>query len=176
MKKTFVLIAVFALAVSVFVSCEKSDESSSNSITITGTFTVGDKTYENPTFDLGDPTAHIGYIQIQVPLKSNRIYVGPKEPFDVGNGIFLNYEYYINGDAPGTYESDAYVSVYIPNGKSGIWLYSSDLTSTVTKVEAVGGYIEGYYEGTFYPDKKTVEGYTVAGKFKVKRVEYQTPQ
>ncbi len=177
MKKLITLFTVFVLVGITVVSCEKDDsESASNSIKITGTFTVGDKTYENPTFDLGDPTAHIGYIQIQEPLKSNRIYVGPKEPFDVGNGIFLNYESYINGDAPGTYESDAYVSVYIPNGKSGIWLYSSDLTSTITKVDEVGGYIEGYYEGTFYQESKLTGSYTVKGKFKVLRIEYPVLQ
>jgi hypothetical protein len=177
MKKLITLIAAFVLVGTSIVSCEKDDsESASNSITIKGTFTAGDKTYENPTFNLGDPSDHIGFIQTNIPVKANRIYVGPKEPFDVGDGNFLNYESYINGDAPGTYESDAYVSVYIPNGKSGIWLYSSNLTSTVTKVDEVGEYIEGYYEGTFYQETKSAGSYTVKGKFKVLRIEYPVLQ
>lgn len=177
MKKLLTLIAIFAIVGATLVSCEKEDEESlSNYIKITGEFTVGEKTYTNPTFDLGEPDLHIAYLSPMFQ-KTNMIKVEPFEAFDLGNNIILDYDYYIYGEAVGEFESNANIAIYIPEKVSyGFWIYCSDLTTKITKVGEVGGYIEGEYEGTFYPDKKSVEGYPVKGKFKVKRIADEQPQ
>lgn len=176
MKKLLTLIAMFTLVGATFVSCEKDDEESlSNYIKITGEFTVGDKTYTNPTFDLGEPDLHTAYLSPMFE-KTNMIKVEPIEEFDLGNNIMLDYDYYIYGETLGEQESSAYISIYLPREKAdGFWIYSNDIFTKITKVDEVGGYIEGEYEGTFYPETKDVEGYPVKGKFKVKRIEYQGP-
>ncbi len=164
-----------------FLCCKKDDNSTAtNSITITGTFTIGDKTYTNPTFDIGDPNLHKGIIrpnyQVQKYPTSNMIYIEPVDIYDLGNNIALNYYYSIYSDAVGAdISSSAYIGVYLNSEKGeGVWLYCDNLLTTVTKVGEVDDYIEGTYEGLFTesPAKKDVVEYPVAGKFKVKRYEF----
>ncbi|HSA04809.1 MAG TPA: hypothetical protein P5145_04365, partial [Tenuifilaceae bacterium] len=171
------LIAMFAIVGATFLSCQKDDEESlSNYIKITGEFSVGDKIYTNPTFDLGEPDLHKGYLSPMVSKTGNMIKVMLVDNFELGNDIVLYYEYYIYGETVGEFESSAYVGIYLTTkGEYGTHLYCDDLTTKITKVGAVGGYIEGEYEGTFYQDKKAVEGYPIKGKFKVKRIADEQP-
>ena len=60
MKKLHSLVVMFALVGTTFVSCEKDDEAAANSMTIIGTFQVGENQYTNPTFNLGNPDDHEG--------------------------------------------------------------------------------------------------------------------
>jgi len=182
MKKLFSVMLALAIFSAIFISCSKDDEnaSPSNSITITGEFIIGEKTYTNPTFDLGEPELHEGYVRpnyqnLKVPVP-NMIEIEPFDQFDLGNNTVLDYGYSIYSDAPGTdLPSSAHIEVYLNVAKeSGIWLYCDNLLTTVTKVGDVGGYIEGTYEGTFYPSVKSEVSYPVKGKFKVKRIEYIT--
>lgn len=178
MKKLLSALLVLTMISTIFISCSKDDEntSPSNSISITGTFTVGDKTYTNPTFDLGDPSEHEGYIMpnYQKIPAPNQIKIQAAEDFDLGNNILLDYYCYINTNTPGEASASAYIEVYMNVAKEGLWIYCDNVTATVTKVGDVGGYIEGTYVGTFYPDKKIEVSYPVKGTFKVKRIEYIT--
>lgn len=174
MKKLFTLIAMFALVGATFVSCEKDDESASNTITITGTFEVGDKTYTNPTFDLGSPEDHIAWTQATTPMKNgsaNMIKVYLKdEIINIGGVYNLYYRLRIYNDQPGAADGDINVEIFTDEEKSSVYFGSDEFLVNVTSIGEVGGYIEGTYEGTLYCMNKSVEGFPVKGKFKVKRV------
>jgi len=172
MKK--LLSAIFALALIGIVlnSCKKDDETIlDNSITIEGTFTIGEKTFTNPTFNLGEPNLHIGYIRSGFNKSGNIIIAEPFDEFELGDGIMMNYTYYIYNDTVGESESDVNISVYLPVKSGGLFIHSGSLVTKITHVGDVGGYIEGHYEGLFYPNVKKEESYFVKGKFKVKRIE-----
>ncbi len=184
MKKLLTSIFAIALIGLVFNSCKKDDETVlDNSITIEGTFTIGDKTFTNPTFDLGKADEHEGYVRPNYQdLKSvvpNMIKIQPiEEGIDVENDFWLEYDYYVYSDSPGTdIESEAYLSIYQPiavkSSGDGLWLYCGNLKTTITKVGEVGDYIEGTLEGTFSLSKKAETTYPVKGKFKVKRIAYE---
>lgn len=173
MKKLFTLIAVFALVGTSFISCEKDDESASNTITITGTFGVGDKTYTNPTFDLGSPEDHIAWIQA-TPMKNgsaNMIKVYLKdEIINIGGEYNLYYRLRIYNDQPGEADGEINVEIFTYEEKSSVYFGSDEFSVNLTSIGEVGGYIEGTYEGVLYMMSKDVEGFPVKGKFKVKRV------
>lgn len=176
MKKLLTFITVITLLGVTFVSCEKDSEvSSENFIRITGEFTVGDSTFTSPIFNLGDPTLHVGYLSPMVSKEGNMIKIEPDSALVVDNDIMLDYDYYIYGSTTGEFASSAYIAIYVPVKTSGFWIYSDDFTTTVTKVGNIGEYIEGYYEGTFFLDKKAEVSYPVKGKFKVERIDVPQP-
>lgn len=172
---------VLTMISAIFISCSKDDEntSPSNSITIQGEFTIGTKTFTNPTFDLGSPadlTAYLGYNT--KTTEYNTIYI-ENEDIDLGNNIFMDYDIDIYSATTGSdFSMYVYVAIYenIP-AKSGLYIYSYDAKATVTKVGDVGGYIEGTFEGDFYYDKKIIEvaPFHLKGTFKVKRINEPVP-
>ena len=170
MNKLPVLIVLLVLAGATFVSCKKDDASASNSVTISGSFDVGEKTFNNPTFDLGSPNDHIGYFTPMIGKTENMIVVEPSSQLELGNNIVLDYELDIYRVTPGEVASYARLAVFLPEKNSGLWIYCNNVAVTLTKVGAVGDYIEGKYEGTFLLDKKE-EIHFVKGYFKVKHVE-----
>lgn len=170
MKKLLTLIAAFVLLSITLVSCQKDDESASNSVTISGSFDVGDKTFNNPTFDLGSPNDHIGYFSPMIGKSENMIVVEPADYIELGNNIVLDYELYIYRTTPGDATSYANLAVFLPTKNGGLWLYCNNVAATLTKVGEVGDYIEGKYEGTFSLDKKEDITHFVKGTFKVKHV------
>ena len=178
MKKLFTLIAVFALVSVSFISCEKDDEeSASNTLTITGTFHVGDKTYTNPTFNLGNPDNHNAWVQN--PLKADvtciRAYL-KNEIMDIGGGYTLYYVLriydYQEGETGG--ELDFAIS---STDQSSVYFSSNEFSVNVTSIGEIGGYIEGTYEGVLYQTvAKSAGGLPVKGNFKVKRVPVPEPE
>lgn len=182
MRKLFTLVFAITIVGLIFNSCKKDDETVlDNSITIEGTFTVGDKTYTNPTFDLGASTDHKGFRYPMYVKSIEPTYMIKIEPledvFDLGEGMLLEYDYYIYSDAVGVKtNSEVEFGVFDPLKQVGFWLYSNNVTTTVTTVDAVGGYIEGTFEGTFYVERKVETTYPVKGKFKVKRTADEIPQ
>lgn len=177
MKKLLALIAAFLFVGITLVSCDKDEsESASNSITIVGSILVGDKTYENPTFDLGNSDDNIGWFQTNYKKSDSIIVIGAVSEIDLGDNIALYYDYTIYGDTPGDFQSFAHIAIYLNESKSSFSIFCDNLTTTLTKVGDVGGYIEGFYEGSFQPEAKTSESYAVKGNFRVKRVKYLGPQ
>ncbi|HSA05184.1 MAG TPA: hypothetical protein P5145_06310 [Tenuifilaceae bacterium] len=180
MKKLFTLITVLALVSATFVSCEKDDsEPASNSITITGTFNVGEKEFTNPTFNLGSAEDHEGFLTSYDVLKAaNGIKIYAPMDIDLGNNLNLYYEMEIYTAQTGTANMFCNVGIYeqgTVNKVGGFYLSCSQGSVTVSKIGEVGGYIEGTYEGDFYEgDKGEVAPYHVKGKFKVKRVDEPT--
>lgn len=180
MKKFFAVAVAFFFVSTHFIGCKKdnNDAPGSNSITITGTFTVGETTFNNATFFLGDPNAHEGYVRpnYQIVRKDvlNMIEIVPVNNIDLGNNIFLSYEYYIFTDTPGSVQSELYIKVLEGDVKGNFMIACYNAPVKITKVDEVGGYIEGTFEGTFHIDKKSVDSYPVKGRFKVKRIEYIT--
>jgi len=173
MKKLVSAIAVLAVVSALFISCEKDEESLSNSVTIEGTFTIGEKTYTNPTFNLGEPEAHVGYlVNYGIAKEYNGIYIGHEENVDLGDNVELEYYFQIYSAQVGesTMYSEFEIYLNLPVKESGLYIYSGNASVNVTKIDEVGGYIEGTYEGDFYYDKKGSEApFYLKGKFKVKR-------
>ena len=176
MKRLLTAIFVLALIGVSINSCKKDEVTASvNSVTITGTFTVGDKTYTNPTFDLGIPEQQFGYTYASLkPPVDNTIWIGTMDSdIDLGNNVFLNYYFDIYSATPGiAIEMYCYLTVYLDADvlNSHLYLWSNTALATVTKVDEVGGYIEGTYEGDFGLDKKGDAPYHLKGNFKVKRI------
>ncbi len=175
MKKLFPLIVVFALVGATFVSCEKDDEeSTSNAITITGTFNVGEKAFNNPTFNLGNPDGFEGFLTSYDVKEANGIKIYAPIDIDLGNNIYMYFEMEIYTAQPST--TTMFTNVFIHEGLitkkiNGFSLSCSQGSVTINKVGAVGEYIEGTYEGDFYETlKKDIPPYHVSGKFKVKCV------
>ena len=160
MKRLLTAIFVLALIGVSINSCKKDEATASgNSVTITGTFTVGDKTFTDPTFDLGTPEQHYGYTYYNTkPPVATAIQIGSGEnDIDLGENVFLYYYMDIYSAAPGTaIETYSYFEVYLdtPAKSTSLSIYSYDALATVTKVDEIGGYIEGTYEGDYYYDKK----------------------
>ncbi|HOZ15888.1 MAG TPA: hypothetical protein PLH91_10890 [Tenuifilaceae bacterium] len=182
MKKLFTLIAVFALASATFVSCEKDDEESiTNSITIAGTVYVGAQQLTSPTFNLGNPENHEGFLAtFYNKAEPNAIIIEPVDLISIGNNLYLYYEMQIYSASIGQTTMYCNVSIYEgqPGRKvSGFYVSADDITVNLTKVGAVGEYIEGTYNGTFYiPVKSVPDSYQINGKFKVKRIAEPVPQ
>lgn len=173
MKKLFTLIAVFVLVSATFVSCEKDDdESASNTITITGTFEVGDKTYTNPTFDLGSPENNNAWVRND--LSVIRAFL-KDEIMVIGGGYSLYYVLRIYDEQLGMGEGEIDFAISSAD-QSSIYFTSNEFSVNVTSIGEVGGYIEGTYEGVLYPPTaKNADGFPVKGKFKVKRVPEPEP-
>lgn len=174
MKKLILfLLALVTISVS-FVSCEKEDEKLTgvNVVSFTGELIIGDKTYTNPTFDLGDPKEHIAYLRPQYN-KNSMVNFIKMEPWDIiylPENLVFNYNFNINTDKVGVAESDGYIRISIDDSDEEIWL-DGEFTTTITKMEEIDGYIEGTYTGTFYSyNKKEGNPITVEGAFKVKRI------
>lgn len=179
MKKLVSFIAVLAVASTLFVSCQKDDESPDNVVTIQGELTLGDKTYTNPTFNLGSPTNHVGYLTNYYPAKDyNGIYIESNDNIDLGNNVKMEYGLQIYTSQPGASTMYAWFEFYLdtPAKQSYYYIYSYEANVTITKVGDVGDYIEGTFEGDFwYGDKKGGDApFYLKGKFKVKRVN--TPE
>lgn len=181
MKKLLTLIAAFALVGVTFVSCEKDDEeSASNSITITGNVVIGEKEFTNPTFNLGNPDEHQGYTVTFVKKNvANGIIIEPVELISIGNNLLLGYQMEIYSAEVGQTTMYCNVSIYdgTPLNKTyGFAASASQVTVNITKVGAVGEYIEGTYEGEFgEPTKTEIPTYQIKGKFKVKRIAQPVP-
>ncbi|HSA05185.1 MAG TPA: hypothetical protein P5145_06315 [Tenuifilaceae bacterium] len=182
MKKLLTLFAVFALVGITFVACEKDDEeSASNSITITGTFNVGEKEFTNPTFNLGEPDEHQGYTVTFIEKNVyNGIIIEPTDLISLGNNLYLYYKMEIYTAQPGTTTMYCNVSIYegFIDKKfiADFYVVSQDANVTINKVGALGEYIEGTYEGDFYvPTKAELPPYQIKGKFKVKRIAQPVP-
>ncbi len=178
MKKLLSLFFVLAVVGTTFVSCDKDDDETpvTNSVTITGTFTVGDKTYTSPTFDLGSPENHKGYIEEMITKGEKR--VSPlvisqvDDSISLGEGYSIRYKFFINSIVVGQTNGYARIVVY-DKAENEAYLTSSECAFNITAIGNVGEYIEGTYEGTFAelePLKGSVT-YPVKGIFKVKRVE-----
>jgi len=166
--------ALFALALVglVFNSCKKDDETASeNSITIEGTFSIGDKTFTNPTFDLGSPVNHYGHLVNLGKLNSSHaIQIRDEEPIDIDNNIELQYYLFFYGAQEGSFSGEGKIEIYIDATKQSYVILSANLINVkVIKVEEVGGYIQGTYEGTFY-NQNSEDSYPVKGVFKVMHV------
>lgn len=162
-----------------FIGCKKdvNDSYGENYITITGSFTVGEKNFKNTTFYLGDPSYHEGYIRPRIlnakHVVENMIVIEPVDNVTIGTDVFINYEYYIYRDTPGSVESELYINIFDSSEIGNFSISSYNVPTKITKVDEVDGYIEGSFEGTFGIDKKTGT-YPVKGKFKVKRIDYIT--
>jgi len=175
MKKLFAVMLALTMISTIFISCSKDENNSpSNSITIQGEFTIGTKTFTNPTFDLGSSADLTAYLANYSKSTYNTIVIS-SDGIDLGNNFLMDYDIQIYSVIPGTDISMyAYVAIYenIP-AKSGLYIYSYDAKAKVTKVGDVGGYIEGTFEGDFYYDKKipTPAPFHLKGTFKVKRIE-----
>lgn len=177
MKNLLTLIAVFALASSMLVSCEEDEDAVANSITIDGTIQVGVTQYNNPTFNLGSPDKHEGYLVSFIDKKiANGIIVKPITNISLGDYLYANYEMQIHTAQLGT--TTMYCNISLFKGfidkkvVADFYVVSQDADVTVTKVGAVGDYIEGTYEGDFYePTKKEIPPFHIKGNFKVKRIE-----
>ena len=171
MKKLFTTIIVLTLIGASFYSCKKDDASISNSLTITGTFTIGDKVYTNPTFNLGGPEQHMGYLNTANKASANSIHVEPWDIVELGNNVFLNYnfEIYTAVSGPEAVEMFTNLNIYLGGAKSSsLFLYSNNATAIVSKVGAVDDYIEFTFEGDFYEVIKKTVLYHINGTFKVK--------
>lgn len=170
MKKFFALIAVFALVVATFVSCEKDNEESlPNYITINGDIVVSETlTYSNPTFDLGSPDDHFG--RYESSLSSDKsILIGFKNGnSDIGDGYLLEYYVRLFPDQKSASLGQISIEIY-KEGESGIGFGSQEINANIISIGEVGGYIEGTYQGIIYPKKG--DGYTVKGKFKVRHTD-----
>ncbi len=182
MKKLFTLIAMFALVGATFVSCEKDDEESiTNSITIAGTVYVGAQELTSPTFNLGNSDIHEGFLAtFYNKAEPNAIIIEPADLISLGNNLYLYYEMQIYSASVG--QTTMYCTVSIYEGQPGrkvsdFYVSADDITVNLTKVGAVGDYIEGTYNGTFYiPVKSVPDSYQINGKFKVKRIAEPVPQ
>lgn len=173
MKKFILNLFTLSMILVSFISCEKENEMTGvNVISFTGEFVIGNKTYTNPTFDLGDPKEHIAYLLPQYSEKNSSSYFIKMEPWNIiylPNDIKFNYNFNIYTDKIGTAESDGYINIFsINNEDEEIWLNGS-FTTTITKIEDIDGYIEGTYTGSFYPSNKKENPITIDGIFKVKR-------
>ncbi|HSA05186.1 MAG TPA: hypothetical protein P5145_06320, partial [Tenuifilaceae bacterium] len=62
-----------------------------------------------------------------------------------------------------------YIRISIDDSEEEIWL-SGSFTTTITKIEDIGGYIEGTYTGSFFISNKKEDPIIVDGIFKVKRI------
>lgn len=177
MKKLFTLIAVFTLVSATFISCEKDyDASATNSITITGTFQVGDKTYNSPTFDLGNPDNHNAWVRNPIKVDPSVIRAFFKdEIMNIGDGYSLYYVLRIYDDQLGMGEGEIDFAISYMDQNS-VYFVSSEFSVNVTSIGEIGGYIEGTYEGVLYPTAKDAGGFPVKGKFKVKRVPVPEPE
>jgi len=179
MKKLLTLIAMFALVGTTFVACEKDDESASNTITITGTVNVGQKELIDPSFNLGDPENHVGFLTTFDKAEANAMIIEPADFISLGDNLYLDYEMEIRSAEVGQTTMYCNVSIYegIPYDKSyNFYVYSSEVAVNITKVGDVGEYIEGTYEGEFgVPTKTEIPTYQIKGKFKVKRIVPERP-
>ncbi len=181
MKKLVTTIFAIALIGLVFNSCKKDDETVlDNSITIEGTFTIGDKTFTNPTFDFGTPEQNQGYLVNYIQKSEPEGYVkisSGEEDIDLGDGIYLDYDLKAYIIAAGE-TSDTWIEFTFYNEQDDyLSFYSTTFTTKITKIDEVGGYIEGTYEGVVSNSlvAKGVEAdYPVKGKFKVKRIAINT--
>jgi len=179
MKKLFLFFLSLTTIFVSFTACEKEDGKLTgvNVVSFTGDLVIGNKTYTNPTFDLGDPNEHIAYTRPQYN-KNSVVNIIKMEPWDIiylPDNLVFNYNFDINTDEVGVAESDGYIEISIDDSEEGIWLYG-EFTTTITKIEEIGGYIEGTYTGTFYPSiKKKENPIAVEGVFKVKRISNPAP-
>jgi hypothetical protein len=171
---------VVTLVSATFVSCEKDDETSvSNSITIAGTVDVGDQQLTDPTFNLGNPEDHEGYLTSYSKGAADLIIISPVELVSLGNNLYLYYEMHIYSTEVG--ETTMYCEVSIYDGLQGkkvsyFNVSADDIAVNISKVGDVGGYIEGTYEGVFsIPTKVDIPTYQINGKFKVKRIAAPEP-
>lgn len=176
MKKIILALAVLVSACAAIVSCSKDDEIlPDNSITITGTFTVGDKTYTNPTFDLGGADEHEAYLATFQKNKQeyNTVVINNVNEIMLGSNNFVTYNLQIYSAVPASnVNMYAHIGVY-PVGiakVSYLSIYGDNAKAKITKIGEVGGYIYGSYEGEFVIPGKTAGTYYVKGKFKVKRI------
>ncbi len=175
MKKLIYLTAFAALLITVIQSCKKDNEQEglTNYVKIEGTFTVGEKTYVNPTFDLGNPEDHEAELYSEINKSAyDGITIIPAQEFDLGNYNFLMYYIDINSAEVGSAQMYYNIRISSTYEKAGLFISSDAVAVNITKIGEVGGYIEGTFEGDlYYAVKKQETPFHVTGKFKVKRYE-----
>jgi hypothetical protein len=176
MNKFIKVVYLFTLTGLSLVSCSKDEnEPAFNTLDIQGEFTVGTKTFTNPSFNLGSPDSLYAYVANYGKGSEYNTIVLANEDIDLGNNFTLDCEVEVYTNEPGTDLSmNARVSIYENSSKgSDFTVFSEGAKATVTKVGEVGGYIEGTFEGDFYyPVKGNNDGpLQIKGKFKVKRVD-----
>lgn len=173
MKRRLTGIFAFALIGIIFNSCKKDNENTNtyHSITLNGEFTVGDKSFVNPTFNLSLSKDFEGFLRSVDETPDYEAISITKSDIDLGDNIFLHYDIDIEsantGNQINTY---AYIFIKKLGEESGLNFICYDAKSTVTKIGSVGGYIEGTYGGDilFQGINETLP---FSGKFRVKRIE-----
>jgi len=180
MKKLYTAMLALTMVSAIFISCSKDDETpTSNSITILGEFTIGDKTFTDHTFDLGSSSELEGYLTtINAKNSVNNAIRIENEGIDIGNNILFNFDLEVYSASVGdniSMYADVQVYQNIPlKQTTSLYIYSNNATANITKVGDVGGYIEGTFEGDFNYSGKVVAPFYLKGKFKVKRVPEPT--
>lgn len=172
--KIFMLIALFSASI---YSCKKDDttDTPSNSITIEGSFTLGDQTFTNPTFDLGTPEENVGLMITPTKQIMEGIRISPlNDSIDLGNDVLAYYTFYFPTTELGHTALNGFFEVYTKDELNYFYIYAESAVANITKIDEVGGYIEGTYEGLFYLDKKSIDSWYLKGHFKVKRAELTT--
>ncbi len=134
MKRLLTAIFTLALIGFIFSSCKKDETTPlSNSVTIQGEFTIGDKTFTNPTFDLGEPQKFVGYFRNFIKSKEfNGFNFFPTDNIDLGNNVSLSFDNEIYSVVVGPATMFIELHFYF-NGNSSFSLYSETATATVTK-------------------------------------------
>ncbi len=174
MKKIITLFSLIGLLCIGFVSCKKdSEEVATNYVKIEGTFTIGEKEYISPTFDLGNPEDHEAQLNTVISKNTyNGITIIPAQAFDLGNDNSLMYYMEINSAEVGP--AQMYCNFRINsaiNKSTSLFISNDEVNVNITKIGEVGGYIEGTYESDFYLSGEKQAPFHVKGKFKVKRYE-----
>jgi len=163
-------------------------------MSLSGSKEIGNKNYCNPTFDLGSATQNIGYIYTTDEYTATSIEIiriASIDSINVDNNIYVKYYLDINTTIAGSNEVEvfSYLLYYCPyqNSKTAFYYHNSNkdkfdllnksgikndsdktgMYAKVTKVGAIGGYIEGTYK--LYNYNPPVFHVT-HGKFKVLRV------
>jgi len=150
-------------------ACKKDDEPPvqeppTNTVNIQESLTFGDKTYTNYTFDLGKPDQNFGYFTtFDKSSESNGILIYPKDSIDLGDNLKLGYELQVQSTVVGSCRIYVLIKFY-ENGEVSAMFWTQMVTGNITKIDEVGGYIEGTYQSMY-----TGSGF-LTGKFKVSRI------
>lgn len=163
-------------------------------MSFSGTQKIGNRNYISPTFDLCSPTQNIGYIyttDVYTGTNIEIIRIASIDSINVDNNIYVKYCFDINTTIAGSNEVEvfSYSLYYCPymNSKTAFYYHDSNkdkfnvlnksgikndsdkigMYARVTKVGAIGEYIEGTYK--LYNYNPPVLHIT-HGRFKVLRV------
>lgn len=166
MKKRVLFLALAMLSFT-FLSCEKNSSEPANYLKIEGSFTIGEKEFINPTFNLGEPEEHEGYFVYFPQKENNAIEIIPTQAFDVGDNLLLMYYMQLNTAQVGSAQMEGNIRIYPEEGEPFI-ISCEGIDANITKIDEVEGYIEGSFQGDYYISLTKVLPYHVKGKFRVK--------